>query len=54
MSVRIWTADAINILNVKQTELEADLLRLEKELKQAKADEQAFKKALLKIGRAHV
>ena len=49
MSIRIWTADAINILNVKQTELEADLLRLEKELKQAKADEQAFKKALLKL-----
>ena len=49
MSIRIWTADAINILNVKQTELEADLLRLEKELKQAKAAELAFKKALLKL-----
>ena len=49
MSIRIWTADAITALENKQVEFEADLLRLEKELKQAKADEQAFKKALLKL-----
>lgn len=49
MAIRIWTADAITALENKQVEFEADLLRLEQELKQARQDEVAYKKSLLKM-----